>query len=150
MCPHHARPQGTDSTIGIGKLKSTGAGTPAAEDRTSKVTSPLILALMEAGAIPMCKTNVPQIMYAWECQNPVYGRTTCPSSELFTPGGSSGGESALIGAGGSMFGIGSDIGGSCRIPAHMAGCSGIKPTKYRLTGASASPAAVFGAQNALA
>ena len=50
------------------------------------MTAPLIVALMEAGAIPMCKTNVPQIMYSWECQNPVYGRTTCPSSELFTPG----------------------------------------------------------------
>lgn len=62
--------------------------------------------LRDSGAIPFCKSNVPQTMLAFECQNPVFGRTTNPFSDAHVPGGSSGGEGALIGMSGSPLGIG--------------------------------------------
>jgi hypothetical protein len=112
--------QGTDSTAGLGKFKSQ----DGVADRTPTRNAPLIDALLDAGAVPIAKTNVPQLMYSFECENPIYGRTSTPSSELLIPGGSSGGEAALIASGGSVVGIGTDIGGSCRTPAHMSGCCG--------------------------
>ncbi len=79
------------------------------------------------------KTNVPQLMVLHETDNPLYGRTNNPWNVDRTPGGSSGGEAAIIAAGGSPLGLGSDLGGSIRIPAHFCGIHGFKPTSYRLT-----------------
>lgn len=84
--------------------------------------------LRAAGAIPVCTTNVPELGFWFESDNPVYGRTNNPYDTGRTAGGSSGGEGALIGAGASPFGIGSDIGGSIRMPASFCGCFGHKPT----------------------
>jgi fatty acid amide hydrolase len=81
--------------------------------------------MRQAGAILLGKTN--------ENQNPVYGRTRNPWNPDRAPGGSSGGEAALIAAGGSVLGLGSDMGGSIRLPAHACGVHGIKPTSGRLT-----------------
>ncbi len=67
-----------------------------------------------------------------ETTNPIFGRTVNPHDVTRTAGGSSGGEAALIAGGGSLFGLGSDIGGSIRIPAHMCGIAGIKPTNGRI------------------
>lgn len=84
--------------------------------------------LRAAGAIPICTTNVPELGFWFESDNPVYGRTNNPYDATRIAGGSSGGEGALIGAGASPFGIGSDIGGSIRMPASFCGCFGHKPT----------------------
>lgn len=138
--------QGTDATAGLGKFKSQ----DSVVDHTPTRNAPLIDALLDAGAVPLAKTNVPQLMYSFECENPVYGRTSTPSSVHFIPGGSSGGEAALIASGGSVVGIGTDIGGSCRTPAHMSGCCGIKPARNRLSGIRKSPTLVHGSQTALA
>ncbi len=138
--------QGTDATAGLGKFKSQ----DGVANHTPNRNAPLIDALLDAGAVPLAKTNVPQLMYSFECENPVYGRTSSPSSEQFIPGGSSGGEAALIASGGSVVGIGTDIGGSCRTPAHMSGCCGIKPARNRLSGIRKSPTLVHGSQTALA
>lgn len=88
--------------------------------------------IRSAGAIPFCKTNVPQFVWTAESSNPVIGATCNPANREMASGGSSGGEGALIASGGSILGIGSDIGGSLRFPAHFCGIYSLKPTHGRL------------------
>jgi amidase len=91
------------------------------------------VALMRAaGAVVIGKTNVPELCLAFESDNLVYGRTNNPYDVTKTSGGSSGGEAAIIAAAGSPIGLGSDAGGSVRLPAHFCGIAGIKPTSGRL------------------
>lgn len=84
--------------------------------------------LREAGAIVLGLSNVPEGGMWMETYNKIYGRTNNPWDLGRTPGGSSGGEAALIAAGASPFGLGSDIGGSIRLPAAFCGVAGHKPT----------------------
>jgi amidase len=84
-----------------------------------------------AGAVILGKTNTPEISLAFESDNLVYGRTNNPYDLTRTPGGSSGGEAAAIASGMSPLGLGSDAGGSIRLPAHFCGIAGIKPTSGR-------------------
>uniref|UniRef100_A0A3Q1C677 Fatty-acid amide hydrolase 1 n=1 Tax=Amphiprion ocellaris TaxID=80972 RepID=A0A3Q1C677_AMPOC len=93
----------------------------------------LVQVLKKQGAIPFVKTNVPQGLLSYDCSNPMYGQTVNPHNLQKTSGGSSGGEGALIGGGGSLLAIGSDIGGSIRIPASFCGICGFKPTAGRLS-----------------
>lgn len=88
--------------------------------------------LRAAGAIVLGKTNVAQCLIYTEADNPVYGRTSNPWNTERTCGGSSGGEGAIIAAGGSPLGVGTDIGGSVRLPAHFCGLVGLKPTSGRM------------------
>lgn len=76
-----------------------------------------IMAVRKAGAIILAKTNVAQTMALYESVNNVWGRTLNPYNRNLTPGGSSGGESALVSFRGSAIGVGSDLGGSVRVPA---------------------------------
>jgi fatty acid amide hydrolase len=87
--------------------------------------------LRAAGAIVLGKTNAAQLLMSYETDNPIYGRTNNPWNLERTAGGSSGGESAIIAAGGSSLGLGSDIAGSVRIPAAFSGIVGFKPTNGR-------------------
>ncbi|MBI2769944.1 MAG: amidase [Burkholderiales bacterium] len=87
--------------------------------------------LRAAGAIPIAKTNVAQALFYYESDNPVYGRTRNPWNGERTPGGSSGGEAALIATGASPLGLGTDIGGSVRVPAAFCGITSLKPTSGR-------------------
>jgi fatty acid amide hydrolase len=89
--------------------------------------------LRAAGAVILGRTNVSQILLFVESRNPVYGQTASPWSLSHTPGGSSGGEAAAIAAGMSPLGVGTDIGGSIRVPAHFSGIAGLKPTLDRWT-----------------
>jgi len=84
--------------------------------------------LRQAGAIPIGKTNCPEFLSNYETDNYVAGRTNNPWDLERTPGGSSGGEEAAISAFFSAGGIGSDGGGSIRVPAHFTGIAGLKPT----------------------
>ena len=88
----------------------------------------VVARLKAAGAIVLGKTNVPELSLAGETDNLVYGRTNNPYDLSRTPGGSSGGEAATVAAGGAALGIGSDLGGSIRNPAHFCGLAGLKPT----------------------
>jgi len=111
--------------------------------------APLVARLRAAGAILLGNTNVPEFLMAYETDNSLYGRTNNPWDLTRTPGGSSGGEVAAIAAGCSAGGVGSDGGGSIRIPAHFVGICGLKPTPGRIpsTGhypASAGPFAQLG------
>ena len=84
--------------------------------------------LLAGGAIPLGKTNVPEFVLWWETDNLVFGMTRNPWNPERTAGGSSGGEAAAIAAGLSPLGIGSDLGGSIRLPASYCGVAGLKPT----------------------
>src|SRR5271165_4565451 len=92
----------------------------------------LIASLRAAGAIPIAKTNLPDLLFAFESDNLLFGRTNNPYDVTRTSGGSSGGEAALIVACGSPMGLGSDCAGSVRLPAAFCGIAGIKPTSGRL------------------
>ncbi len=95
--------------------------------------------LREAGAIVLGKTNVPELLSSYETDNFVTGRTVNPWDAARTPGGSSGGEAAAIAAQCSPGGVGSDGGGSIRIPAHFCGIAGFKPTHRRIGGGGQFP-----------
>lgn len=109
-------------------------GLPSRAGQLAKSDGPLVKRLRDAGAIVLGITNVPQLLIYHESDNPVYGRCNNPWSAERVPGGSSGGEGSIIAAGGSPLGLGSDTGGSIRVPAHFCGIHGIKPTSRRLTG----------------
>jgi fatty acid amide hydrolase len=112
---------GSPSTFGI----ASRAGHRAERDEAH------VARLREAGAIVLGKTNVAQLLMYYESDNPLYGRTNNPWNLDRAPGGSSGGEAAIIAAGGSPLGLGTDIGGSVRIPAHFSGLASLKPTAGR-------------------
>ncbi len=88
--------------------------------------------LREAGAILIAKTNCPEYSSSYETDNAIFGRTNHPANLEHTPGGSTGGEAALLGADASLVGIGLDGGGSIRVPSHYVGIAGIRPTVGRV------------------
>ncbi len=102
-------------------------------DHRAEVDSPLVARLRAAGAVVLGKTNVAQLAVLAETDNPLYGATSNPWNLERTSGGSSGGESAIIAAGGSALGLGSDGGGSIRGPCAWSGIHGFKPTSGRLS-----------------
>ena len=108
-------------------------GTVSRRGVRADADGPLVARLERAGAIVLGKTNVAQLLAYPEADNPLYGRTNNPWSRERTPGGSSGGEAAIIAVGGSALGIGTDLGGSIRDPAHFCGIHGFKPTTGRLS-----------------
>uniref|UniRef100_A0A7N8XYU6 Fatty-acid amide hydrolase 1 n=1 Tax=Mastacembelus armatus TaxID=205130 RepID=A0A7N8XYU6_9TELE len=108
-------------------------------DQPAKEDSVLVQVLKRQGAIPFVKTNLPQGLLNYDCGNPIYGQTVNPHNFQKTSGGSSGGEGALVGGGGSVLGLGSDIGGSIRIPAAFCGISGFKPTAGRISSQGVKP-----------
>jgi len=93
----------------------------------------VVASLRRLGAVPFVHTNIPQGLFWFGCSNPIYGTTKNPHDPNRTSGGSSGGEAALLGAGGSIVGIGGDVGGSIRIPSHFCGVVGLKPASSRLS-----------------
>ncbi|TVY57866.1 putative amidase [Lachnellula cervina] len=119
------RVKGYDASIGIASL----AEKPCMEN------SALVDILLAQGAVLYCKTNVPQTLMALDSENHIFGRTLNPQDRRVTAGGSSGGEGALVAMRGSLLGVGTDIGGSIRIPAMCNGLYGIKPSAYRIPNA---------------
>ncbi|NXA51278.1 VDHAP protein, partial [Nothocercus julius] len=99
--------------------------------------SVIVQVLKSQGAIPFVKTNNPQTMINYDCSNLIFGQTLNPLNHKKSPGGSSGGEGALIAGGGSILGIGSDVAGSIRLPSSFCGLCGLKPTGERIRGRSA-------------
>ena len=112
---------GKATTLGIPKR----LGTRAAEDAA------LVTLLREAGGVVVGRTNIPQLLLSYESRNPIWGQVNNPFDLGRTPGGSSGGESSALAAGCSYLGLGSDLGGSIRVPAHFTGTAGLKPTLDR-------------------
>jgi Asp-tRNA(Asn)/Glu-tRNA(Gln) amidotransferase A subunit family amidase len=94
--------------------------------RPAPKTSPLVQLLLDAGALPFVKSSVPTTLLSFESSSALLGLTRNPHDPKFTPGGSSGGEAALLAAGGSRIGIGTDVAGSVRLPAHWSGCYSVR------------------------
>lgn len=112
---------GFDSTMGLAGRQ----GSPAPRDAV------VVDQLRSAGAIVLGKTNVPQFLLAQETENDLWGVTRNPFNPGRVPGGSSGGEAVAVACGMTPWGLGTDIGGSIRIPCHFNGIYGIKPTVDR-------------------
>ncbi|KAF5299241.1 hypothetical protein FQA39_LY02414 [Lamprigera yunnana] len=107
---------------------SNAAGKVFAHTKRATEDAPVIKKCKNAGAIILLVSNTPELCCNFECNNHVTGRTCNPYDNRKTPGGSSGGEGALLGAGASLLGIGSDLYGSIRLPAHYCGVLGHKPS----------------------
>jgi Asp-tRNA(Asn)/Glu-tRNA(Gln) amidotransferase A subunit family amidase len=104
------------------------AGSKLRARTVAKQDAVLVQRLKDAGAIVLGVTNTPEFLMAYETDNLLYGRTSNPWNLEYSAGGSSGGESAAIAACMSAAGVGSDGGGSVRVPAHFTGICGMKPT----------------------
>ncbi|KAH9220519.1 amidase signature domain-containing protein [Leptodontidium sp. 2 PMI_412] len=102
---------GFDTTVGY----SCNVGNKGEKDGA------MVRILKDAGAIPYVKTNLPITLLSFESTNDIWGRCMNPHNNKYSPGGSTGGESALLAAGGGRIGIGSDVAGSVRVPAHFSG-----------------------------
>ena len=114
---------GYDSSIGIASF----CFSPAAAN------APLVKLLLDVGAVIHCKTNVPQTLLALDSANNIFGRTLNPANrQQWTAGGSSGGEGVLVKMRGAVLGVGTDVGGSVRIPAMCNGIVGFKPSAGRI------------------
>jgi Asp-tRNA(Asn)/Glu-tRNA(Gln) amidotransferase A subunit family amidase len=129
--PLHGVPISIKSSIEVAGYRCE-AGTRLREGVTSIQDAPLVSRLRAAGAIVLGVTNTPELLMAWETDNLLYGRTNSPWDLDRTPGGSSGGEAAALASGMSAGGVGSDGGGSIRVPAHFSGICGLKPTPGRI------------------
>lgn len=101
-------------------------------DHRASAEGTAVRRLRAAGAIPLAKTNVSQLLLFMESDNPRYGRTLNPWDPERSPGGSSGGEACLVATRGSAMGLGGDLGGSIRVPAHFCGVHGFAPSEGRL------------------
>ncbi len=146
--PLHGVPLTIKSSIDVAGFPCE-AGSRLMAGRIPALDAPLVARLKTAGAIVLGNTNAPELLMAYETDNLLYGRTNNPWDLGRTAGGSSGGESAAIAAGLSAGGVGSDGGGSIRIPAHFTGICGLKPTPGRVpatghTPTSAGPFALIG------
>ncbi len=112
------------------------------KDDVPHVDAIAVARLRAAGALILGTTNCPEFLMAYETDNLLHGRTSNPWNLDCTPGGSSGGEAAAIAAGMSAAGLGSDSGGSVRVPAHFTGICSFKPTPGRFPGRGHLPPCV--------
>jgi len=129
--PMHGVPISIKSCIDVEGMKCE-AGSKLRAGNLPQKDAVLVQRLKSAGAIVLGVTNTPECLMAWETDNLLYGRTNNPWDVTRTPGGSSGGESAAIAACMSACGVGSDGGGSVRVPAHYTGICALKPTPGRI------------------
>ncbi|XP_034949962.1 fatty-acid amide hydrolase 2 [Chelonus insularis] len=126
--PFFGVPFTTKDCIAIKGMKQT-AGLVLRKDTRAEEDAEVIRLLRKAGAIPLATTNVSELAMWWETSNYLYGTTRNPYNTCHIVGGSSGGEGCLQAAAGAPFGIGSDIGGSIRMPCFFNGIFGHKPSK---------------------
>ncbi|OLE52029.1 MAG: hypothetical protein AUG51_20235 [Acidobacteria bacterium 13_1_20CM_3_53_8] len=127
-------------TIETKDLRTTSGSLMRAE-HVPKRDATAVARLKRAGAILLGKTNVAEMAMHYDSSNPVFGRTNNPHDLARTPGGSSGGEAAAVSACLSPAGLGSDLAGSVRIPAHFCGVVGLKPTAGSVPGRGQFPPA---------
>jgi amidase len=136
--PLHGVPVTIKSCIDVAGWP-TPAGSLLRKDYVPRVDAPLVARLRAAGAIVLGNTNTPEYLMAYETNNLLNGKTSNPWNLERSSGGSSGGEAAAIASGCSTGGVGSDGGGSVRVPAHFCGICGLKPTPGRIPGTGHFP-----------
>jgi amidase len=129
--PLHGVPMTIKDNLDTAGVVSTG-GTLGRRSFVPAKDATVVARLRAAGAILLGKTNTPELTLSFETDNLIHGRTSNPYDLGCTSGGSSGGAAAIIAAGGSPFDIGSDTGGSIRLPAHFCGIAGLRPTSGRV------------------
>jgi Asp-tRNA(Asn)/Glu-tRNA(Gln) amidotransferase A subunit family amidase len=129
--PLHGVPISIKSSLDVAGLLCE-SGTKLRAGHVAAMDAVLVSRLKAAGAIVLGVTNTPELLMAWETDNLLYGRTNNPWDLSRTAGGSSGGEAAAVASGCSAGGVGSDGGGSIRVPAHFTGICGLKPTPGRI------------------
>jgi Asp-tRNA(Asn)/Glu-tRNA(Gln) amidotransferase A subunit family amidase len=129
----HGVPITIKDTIETAGLRTT-SGSKIRAAYVPNVDAPAVARLKAAGAVVLGKTNAAEMAMDYTADNPVFGRTNHPLNPKLTPGGSSGGEAVAIATHMSPGGIGSDLAGSIRIPAHFCGICGLKPTTGRVSG----------------
>lgn len=129
--PLHGLPITIKDTIETAGLRTT-SGSKLRADYVPERDAPVVARLKAAGAIVLGKTNAAEMAMDYTADNPVFGRTVHPLDPKLTPGGSSGGEAVAIATYMSPGGLGSDLAGSVRIPAHFCGICGLKPTTGRV------------------
>ncbi len=132
MGPLHGVPVTVKDSFDVAGLP-TRLGSYFAPDDPAAADSAVAARLRRAGAIILGKTNTPEFLGSYETDNYITGRSNNPWNVERTPGGSSGGEAAAIASGCSPGGVGSDGGGSIRVPAHFCGIAGLKPTPGRIS-----------------
>ena len=137
----HGIPFTVKDTIATAGLRTT-SGTTIRADFVPDRDAEAVARLRAAGAIILGKTNTAEMAMDYTADNPVFGRTNNPHDASRTPGGSSGGEAAAIASGMSPCGIGSDLAGSIRIPAHFCGIAGFKPATGSVPGSGQFPAGI--------
>jgi len=125
--PFSGIPFSVKETIGLAGHSIT-AGSLRMPPITVSENAPVVQALLDKGAVVTARSNLPEFAMCYDSENLRFGRTNNPLNPLFSAGGSSGGEAALVASGATLFGIGSDIGGSIRYPAHCCGVVGFKPS----------------------
>jgi Asp-tRNA(Asn)/Glu-tRNA(Gln) amidotransferase A subunit family amidase len=131
--PLHGVPITIKDTIETAGIRST-SGSVVRQEYIPQTDAPAVARLKAAGAIILGKTNAAEMAMDYTADNPVFGRTNHPLNPELTPGGSSGGEAVAIATCMSPGGLGSDLAGSVRIPAHFCGICGLKPTTGRVPG----------------
>ncbi len=125
--PFHGVPCTIKESIALAGMPNC-AGLVSRSALRSTENAPTVQRMIDAGAIPLGVTNTPELCLWIETENRQYGRTHNAYDKTRTAGGSSGGEGAVVGSGGSPLGLGADIGGSIRIPAFFNGVFGLKPS----------------------
>jgi amidase len=136
--PLHGVPLTIKDAIETAGIISTG-GTKGRASFVPAQDATAVARLRAAGAIILGNTNVPELSSAYESDNVIYGRTNNPYDLSRVAGGSTGGEAAIIAAGGSPLGLGGDFGGSIRVPAHFCGIAGLRPNPGRVPGTGYFP-----------
>ena len=137
--PLHGVPLTIKSCIDVAGWPAP-AGSLLRKEYLPQRDAPLVSRLKAAGAILLGNTNTPEFLMAYETNNLLSGRTSNPWNLAYSAGGSSGGEAAAIASGCSAGGVGSDGGGSIRVPAHFCGICGLKPTPGRIPATGHFPA----------
>lgn len=125
--PLHGVPITVKENIDVAGTPTT-QGVPYLADAIASIDAPVVERMRIAGAIPIARTNLPDLGLRVHTKSTLYGLTRNPWNQHVTAGGSSGGEAAAIASGMSPLGLGNDIGGSLRNPAHCCGIASIKPT----------------------
>ncbi len=136
--PLHGVPVTIKEAIAVTSMKWTG-GTQGRINVVAQHDAAAVKRLRDAGAIILGTTNVPDMSFAYESDNLIYGRTNNPFDLSRTAGGSSGGEAAIIAAGGTALGLGGDFMGSIRVPTHFCGIAGLRPNPGRVAGTGYYP-----------
>ncbi len=141
--PLHGVPFTVKENIDVAGAPTT-QGVPALAGAIAPLDAPSVERMRAAGAIPIARTNLPDFALRVHTDSTLHGLTRNPWNPAVTAGGSSGGEAAAIATGMSPIGLGNDIGGSLRNPAHCCGVASIKPTTGVVPGASSLPPESFG------